>query len=82
MPEPRTAGLERGRDAYERHAWEEALAHLSRADVEQELGPEDRARRLSLSPHTIHRHLSNIRRKTNQPSRSGAVAQAARTGLI
>jgi DNA-binding NarL/FixJ family response regulator len=40
------------------------------------------AERLFLSPHTIHRHLSNIRRKMNQPSRSGAVAQAARTGLI
>jgi DNA-binding CsgD family transcriptional regulator len=40
------------------------------------------ARRLFLSPHTVHRHLANIRAKTNQPSRAAAVAQAARLGLI
>lgn len=40
------------------------------------------AEQLYLSPHTVHRHLANIRTKTNQPSRSAAVAQATRLGLI
>jgi DNA-binding CsgD family transcriptional regulator len=38
--------------------------------------------RLTLSPHTVHRHVSNIRRKLLQPSRAGAAAYAARHGLI
>ena len=40
------------------------------------------AQRLFLSPHTVHRHLANIRTKTSQPSRAAAVAQATRAGLI
>jgi len=38
--------------------------------------------RLTLSPHTVHRHVSNVRRKLLQPSRAAAAASAARQGLI
>ena len=40
------------------------------------------AERLYLSPHTVHRHVANIRAKLRQPSRAAAAAQAARDGLI
>lgn len=40
------------------------------------------ARRLSLSPHTVHRHLGNIHTKLGLASRAAAAAQATRAGLI
>jgi pimeloyl-ACP methyl ester carboxylesterase/DNA-binding CsgD family transcriptional regulator len=40
------------------------------------------ARRLIVSPHTVHRHVANIRTKLGQPSRAAAAAYAAREGLI
>lgn len=40
------------------------------------------ATRLYLSPHTVHRHLANIRSKTRQPSRAAVVAQATRMGIL
>jgi pimeloyl-ACP methyl ester carboxylesterase/DNA-binding CsgD family transcriptional regulator len=40
------------------------------------------ATRLHLSPHTVHRHVANIRTKLGQPSRAAAVAHAGRLGLI
>jgi pimeloyl-ACP methyl ester carboxylesterase len=40
------------------------------------------AERLVLSPHTVHRHVANIRAKLRQPSRASAVAHASRIGLI
>ena len=46
------------------------------------LGDTEIAKRLHLSPHTVHRHLANIRTKLGQPSRAAAVAQAGRLGLI
>ena len=48
------------------------------------LGLSDReiAERLVLSPHTVHRHVANIRTKLRLPSRAAAAAQAARLGLI
>jgi pimeloyl-ACP methyl ester carboxylesterase len=46
------------------------------------LGDEEIAQRLVLSPHTVHRHVANIRTKLGQPSRAAAVAHAARHGLI
>ena len=38
--------------------------------------------RLVLSPHTVHRHVANIRRKLGLRSRSAAAAAAARAGLV
>ena len=38
--------------------------------------------RLSLSPHTVHRHVANVRAKLDQPSRGAAAAAAIRAGLI
>jgi DNA-binding NarL/FixJ family response regulator len=40
------------------------------------------AERLVLSPHTIHRHVANIRTKLDQPSRAAAAVHAARIKLI
>jgi pimeloyl-ACP methyl ester carboxylesterase/DNA-binding CsgD family transcriptional regulator len=40
------------------------------------------AARLIVSPHTVHRHVANIRSKLGQPSRAAAAAYAARRGLI
>jgi DNA-binding NarL/FixJ family response regulator len=46
------------------------------------LSDEAIAERLVLSPHTVHRHVANIRLKLRQPSRAAAAAQAIRDGLI
>ena len=40
------------------------------------------ADRLFISPHTAHRHLSNIRLKLNATTQAAAVAHALRIGLI
>jgi DNA-binding NarL/FixJ family response regulator len=40
------------------------------------------AEQLVLSPHTVHRHVANVRTKLRLPSRAAAVAYAAREGLI
>lgn len=40
------------------------------------------AAQLVVSPHTVHRHVANIRRKLHQPSRAAAVAEATRRGWL
>lgn len=68
----------------------EAIAEAGLSERELEvlklvaLGLSDReiADRLVLSPHTVHRHVANIRTKLRLPSRAAAAAQAARLGLI
>ncbi len=40
------------------------------------------AEQLVLSRHTVHRHVANIRHKLGRGSRSAAVAEAARLGLL
>jgi ATP/maltotriose-dependent transcriptional regulator MalT len=40
------------------------------------------AERLCISEHTVHRHVANLLSKFDVPSRSAAVAHAARLGLI
>ena len=46
------------------------------------LSDKEIAERLVLSPHTVHRHVANVRTKLRQPSRAAAAAHAARKGLI
>jgi ATP/maltotriose-dependent transcriptional regulator MalT len=46
------------------------------------LGDQEIASRLVLSPHTVHRHVANIRSKLREPSRAAAAAHAIRAGLI
>jgi len=50
--------------------------------VAQGLTDAEIANRLYLSPHTVHRHVANIRAKTNQPSRAAVVAHANRLGIL
>ncbi|HKJ36173.1 MAG TPA: alpha/beta fold hydrolase [Solirubrobacterales bacterium] len=50
--------------------------------VAEGLSDPEIAERLVLSPHTVHRHVANIRTKLRQPSRAAAAARAARIGLI
>jgi pimeloyl-ACP methyl ester carboxylesterase/DNA-binding CsgD family transcriptional regulator len=52
------------------------------ACVAQGLGDREIAEHLVLSPHTVHRHVANIRRKLGRSSRTAAVAEAARLGLL
>jgi DNA-binding CsgD family transcriptional regulator len=52
------------------------------ACVARGLGDREIAEQLSLSPHTVHRHVANIRSKLGSPSRTAAVAEAARLGLL
>ncbi|WP_431240278.1 alpha/beta fold hydrolase [Mycolicibacterium aichiense] len=46
------------------------------------LGDREIAEHLQLSPHTVHRHVANIRRKLGATSRTSAVVQATRLGLV
>lgn len=50
--------------------------------VARGLGDREIAEELQLSPHTVHRHVANIRHKLGCPSRTAAVAEAARLGLL
>jgi len=50
--------------------------------VAQGSGDAEIAARLFLSPHTVHRHVANIRAKLRTPSRAAAVAYASRNGLL
>ena len=52
------------------------------ACVARGLSDREIADQLVLSPHTVHRHVANIRRKLGSGSRTAAVAEAARRGLI
>jgi pimeloyl-ACP methyl ester carboxylesterase/DNA-binding CsgD family transcriptional regulator len=55
----------------------EILACVARGLSDREI-----ADQLVLSPHTVHRHVANIRRKLGRSSRTAAVAEAARLGLL
>ncbi|MCV7419773.1 alpha/beta fold hydrolase [Mycobacterium yunnanensis] len=50
--------------------------------VARGLNDREIAERLVLSPHTVHRHVANIRTKLGGGSRTAAVAEAARRGLL
>jgi pimeloyl-ACP methyl ester carboxylesterase len=55
----------------------EILACVARGLSDREI-----AGQLVLSPHTVHRHVANIRSKLGRTSRTAAVAEAARLGLL
>lgn len=55
----------------------EILAYIARG-----LGDREIAEQLVLSPHTVHRHVANIRRKLGRSSRTAALAEAVRLGLL
>jgi pimeloyl-ACP methyl ester carboxylesterase/DNA-binding CsgD family transcriptional regulator len=55
----------------------EILACVARGLSDREI-----AEQLVLSPHTVHRHVANIRTKLGRTSRTAAVAEAARLGLL
>jgi pimeloyl-ACP methyl ester carboxylesterase/DNA-binding CsgD family transcriptional regulator len=55
----------------------EVLAYVARGMSDQEI-----ADHLVLSAHTVHRHVANIRRKLGRSTRTAAVAEAARLGLL
>ncbi|HEV3376167.1 MAG TPA: LuxR C-terminal-related transcriptional regulator [Thermoleophilaceae bacterium] len=50
--------------------------------VAQGLSDSEIAKRLVVSPHTVHRHVANVRTKLRLPSRAAAVAYATREGLL
>ena len=50
--------------------------------VAEGLSDREIAQRLVLSPHTVHRHVSNILAKLGESSRTAAVARAIRQGLL
>jgi DNA-binding CsgD family transcriptional regulator len=52
------------------------------ACVARGLGDREIAEQLVLSPHTVHRHVANIRRKLGGTTRTAAVAEATRLGLL
>ena len=56
---------------------QEILACVARGLSDREI-----AEQLVLSSHTVHRHVANIRRKLGRTSRTAAVAEAARLGLL
>ena len=55
----------------------EVLKHLAHGLTDREI-----AEQLIVSPHTVHRHVANIRHKLGRGSRTAAVAEAARLGLL
>jgi len=69
-------------------AGEPAAALLSRRErevlklVAHGLSDREIAEQMILSPHTVHRHVANIRHKLGRGSRTAAVAEAARLGLL
>jgi pimeloyl-ACP methyl ester carboxylesterase/DNA-binding CsgD family transcriptional regulator len=72
----------------ERTAGQPAAALLSRRErevlklVAHGLNDREIAQQLIVSPHTVHRHVANIRHKLGRGSRTAAVAEAARLGLL
>ena len=55
----------------------EVLALVARGLTDPEI-----AEQLVISRHTVHRHVANVRRKLGSTSRSAAVAEAARLGIL
>jgi class 3 adenylate cyclase/pimeloyl-ACP methyl ester carboxylesterase/DNA-binding CsgD family transcriptional regulator len=77
-PTPRAAGMRGPVILPELSARElEVLRLVAKGSSDREI-----AERLVLSPHTVHRHVANIRTKLGQPSRAAAAVQATKLDLI
>ncbi len=50
--------------------------------IAQGMSDAEIAEQLVVSPHTVHRHVANVRTKLRLPSRAAAVAYATREGLL
>ena len=80
--------LLRAEGAPRRAVMPEALGELTSRELEvmrlvaQGLSDAEIAERLVVSPHTVHRHVANVRSKLRLPSRAAAVAYASRAGLL
>lgn len=75
-PEPRTDHAPtQGQDLTSRET--EVLTLVASGLSDREI-----AERLVLSPHTVHRHVANVRTKLGLPTRAAAVAAAAKRGLL
>ena len=67
---------------------QDALSPLSTRELEvlrlvaEGLSNAEIAERLVISPHTVHRHVANIRTKLRADSKAAAIAAAARLGLL
>ena len=59
------------------HREKEVLRLVSRGMTNEEI-----ASALTVSPHTVHRHVANILTKLDEPTRASAVTHALTTGLI
>ena len=59
------------------HREKEVLRLVSRGMTNEEI-----ASALTVSPHTVHRHVANILTKLDEPTRVSAVTHALTTGLI
>jgi len=92
-PERAETESRRARDAFallgaRREEHRPAGAELSPREVDilrlvaKGLNDAEIAERLFLSPHTVHRHIANIRTKLRVPSRAAAVAHATGHGLL
>ncbi len=69
--------LPSARDAELTRRETEVLALVARGLSNREI-----AEQLVLSPHTVHRHVANVRTKLGLPTRAAAVAAATRRGLL
>jgi pimeloyl-ACP methyl ester carboxylesterase/DNA-binding CsgD family transcriptional regulator len=75
-PEPSTdRGAAEGQDLTSRET--EVLTLVASGLSDREI-----AERLVLSPHTVHRHVANVRTKLGLPTRAAAVAAATKRGLL
>jgi DNA-binding CsgD family transcriptional regulator len=73
---------------HEGHAQHPGEHDLTRRETEvlgliaSGLSDREIAERLVLSPHTVHRHVANVRTKLGLPTRAAAVSVATRRGLL
>ncbi|HEY6800023.1 MAG TPA: helix-turn-helix transcriptional regulator, partial [Agromyces sp.] len=76
-PVPTAGAAATSRPAHLTDREREVLRLVARGETDAEI-----ATHLTLSAHTVHRHIANIRTKLGVPSRTAAAAWALRNELI